>query len=331
MTETPTFPPTSSSALSRVVITRAIPGSLDLPGAEVVQGPEAKPSREQLHAMVSGASLVVTSYTDPVDEAFLDAAGPQLKGVCQIAVGTDNIDKAACKRRGVVVTNTPGAVTEGTADLAFALILAVARRIPFEDRYARSPEYPAKGHLSMAAHIGMELTGRTLLIVGAGRIGYATALRSIGWGMRILYVARTPHLDFEQAPLAGRRVTLEEGLRQADIVSLHTPLTPETRHLIDAKALSMMKPDAMLINTARGPVVDEAALAAHLKAGKIWGAGLDVYEKEPAVHPDLLGLDNVVLTPHIGSANRASRGLMVRMVEANARAILSGQTPPNPL
>lgn len=314
-----------------VVLTRSIPGTLDLPEARIIPGPDAKPTRGQLHEMVRGATVVVTSYTDPVDDAFLDATGPGLRGICQIAVGTDNIDKDACRRRNVTVTNTPGAVTEGTADLALALMLAVARRIPAEDRYARSPEYPAKGHLSMAAHIGLELTGRTLLIVGAGRIGYATALRSLGWGMRILYVARTAHLEFEQAPLGGSRVALDDGLRRADIVSLHTPLTPETKHLIDARALSLMKPDAMLINTSRGPVVDETALASHLQAGRIWGAGLDVYESEPTVHPGLVSLDNVVLTPHIGSANRVSRGHMVRMVEANARAILAGTQPPNPV
>jgi len=149
--------------------------------------------------------------------------------------------------------------------------------------------------------------------------------------MRILYVARSPHLEFEQAPLGASRVTLDEGLRRADIVSLHTPLTPETRHLIDARALSLMKPDAMLINTSRGPVVDEAALVKHLRDARIWGAGLDVYEAEPTVHPGLLALENVVLTPHIGSANRVSRGIMVRMVEANAIAILGGLAPPNPV
>lgn len=314
-----------------IVSTRAIPGPLNIPGAEFRMGQEAKPTRAELLQSVRGAHVVCTMYTDKVDDEFLDAAGPQLKGVCQFAVGVDNIDKDACKRRSVIVTNTPDAVTEGTADLAWALLLATARRIPHNDRYARSPEYPAKGHLAMAAHIGMELTGRNLLIVGAGRIGYATALRSLGWGMRIGYVARSRHLDFELAPLAAKRFTLDEGLAWADVVSLHTPLTPDTKHLINAAALAKMKPDAMLINTARGPVVDEAALAAHLKAGRIWGAGLDVYEREPEVHPELLKLDNVTLTPHIGSANRTSRALMTKMVEENAAAILAGKQPPNRL
>jgi len=312
-----------------VVITRQLSGRLNLPSVQIREGSDAKPTREALLAAVRGATVVVTMYTDKVDAEFLDAAGPQLRGVCQCAVGVDNIDRALCASRSVVVTNTPDAVTEGTADLAWALLLAAARRIPANDRYARSPAY--NSHLSMAAHIGMELSGRNLLIVGAGRIGYATALRSLGWGMRIGYVARTTHLDFEAAPLNARRHSLDEGLAWAHIVSLHTPLTPDTRHLINPRTLSLMRPDAILINTARGPVVDEAALAAHLAANKIWGAGLDVYEREPEVHPALLPLDNVVLTPHIGSASRTSRGLMVAMVNANVAAILAGKTPPNHL
>lgn len=314
-----------------VALTRSLPGSLDIPGATIRTAGDAKPTRSELLERVKGATVVVTMYTDKVDDEFLDAAGPQIRGVCQLAVGTDNIDKAACQRRGVVVTNTPDAVTDGTADLAFALIMAVARRIPQEDRFARSKAYPQGGHLAMAAHVGMELSGRTLLIVGAGRIGYATAIRSTGWGMKILYTARSRHPDFELPPLSAKRVELDEGLATADIVSVHTPLTPETKHLINARTLALMKPDAILVNTSRGPVVDESALAAHLKAERIWGAGLDVYEKEPEVNPELLDLDNVVLTPHIGSANRKSRGLMVKMVEENVRAILGGREAPNRL
>jgi lactate dehydrogenase-like 2-hydroxyacid dehydrogenase len=312
-----------------VVITRQLSGRLNLPHAEIREESDAKPTREALLAAVRGATVVVTMYTDKVDAEFLDAAGPQLRGVCQCAVGVDNIDRPLCASRGVIVTNTPDAVTEGTADLAWALLLAAARRIPFNDRYARGPAYTT--HLSMAAHIGLELSGRNLLIVGAGRIGYATALRSLGWGMRLGYVARSTQLDFEAAPLNARRLSLDEGLAWADVVSLHTPLTPDTRHLMNARTLGLMKPDAILINTARGPVVDEAALAAHLAAGKIWGAGLDVYEREPEVHPGLKTLENVVLTPHIGSASRTSRALMVKMVNANVAAILAGSPPPNRL
>jgi glyoxylate reductase len=205
----------------------------------------------------------------------------------------------------------------------------VARRLIPADRFARGPEYPKRGPLGPTEFVGTDLTGRTLLIVGAGRIGFATAIRSIGWGMRVLYAARTRHWDFELAPLAARRVEIDDGLREADVVSLHTPLTPETRHLIDARRLSLMKPTAILINTARGPIVDEAALAAALRERRIFGAGLDVFEQEPRVHPDLIGLDNVAMTPHIGSGAARYREMMTEMVVENVRAVLAGQKPPN--
>ncbi len=227
------------------------------------------------------------------------------------------------------MTNTPDAVTEGTADLAWALALAVARRVVEGDRFARSGDWRRHGPLGMAEFMGLDFTGRTLLIVGAGRIGFGTALRSRGWGMRVLYVARSRHWDFELAPLAARRVSLEEGLAEADLVSVHVPLSPETRHIIDARAIGLMKPTAVLVNTARGPVVDEAALAAALKERRIWGAGLDVFEREPEVHSDLPGLDNVVMTPHLGSAAVRYREMMTEMVAQNAGAILAGREPPN--
>ncbi|MBL8962778.1 MAG: D-glycerate dehydrogenase [Phycisphaerae bacterium] len=312
-----------------VLVTRSVPGEVAVPGAIVrVLGDDRLP-RDTLLTAIAGASVVVTMYFDRVDAAFLEAAGPSLKGICNYAVGYDNIDLAACRDRGVMVANTPHAVTEGTADLAWALILAVARRVVEADRFARSPEYAARGPLGITEFLGADLTGRTLLIVGAGRIGYATALRSIGWGMRVLYTARSRHLDFELAPLAARRVELNEGLREADVVSIHTPLTPQTRHLIDAGALALMKPSAILINTSRGPVVDEAALAAALRDRRIFGAGLDVFEREPVVHPDLIGLDACTLTPHIGSAEEKYRRMMTEMVGENARAMLAGTPPPN--
>jgi len=318
-----------SSSSAAVAVTRVVPGALEIPGAEVrVLGSDLA-SRPRVLEFIAGADLVVSMYTDRVDAAFLDAAGPGLRGVCNFAVGVDNIDLPACRERGVAVTNTPRAVTEGTADMAWTLILAVARRLIEADRYARSPEYPLRGNLGMADFLGLDLTGRTLLIVGAGRIGYATALRSIGWAMRVLYVARHRHWSFELAPLAAQRVRLDEGLAEADVVSIHTPLTEQTRHLIDARALSLMKSTAILVNTARGPVVDEAALARCLKERRIWGAGLDVYEDEPRVHPDLIGLDNVVLSPHVGSGARRFREEMTAMVADNARAILAGEEPPN--
>jgi len=286
-------------------------------------------TRGELLGFVRGASVVVTMYSDKVNEEFLDAAGPGLKGVCNYAVGFENIDLDVCKSRGIRVTNTPNAVTEGTADLAWTLILGVARGVIKADRYARSAEYPRNGPLGMAQLMGADLTGRTLLIVGAGRIGYAVAMRSIGWGMRVLYVARSRHWDFELAPLAAERVTLEDGLARADVVSIHTPLTPQTRHLINATGLARMKASAILVNTSRGPVVDEQALADALKAGKLYGAGLDVFEQEPVIHPDLIAMDNVVLTPHIGSAAARYRAMMTQMAMENAQAIVLGREAPN--
>lgn len=319
----------SQPAQPTVVVTRAIPGELDLDGARVCPGSEALPERAAVLERIAGATVVVTMYTDRVDAAFLDAAGPGLRGICNFAVGVDNIDLDACRSRGVVVTNTPKAVTEGTADLAWLLVLAVARRLIEADRYARSEAYPANGQLGMAQLMGRDLTGRRLLIVGAGRIGYAVALRSLGWGMRVAYVARSQHRSFEHAPVAARRVELDEGLAQADVVSVHVPLTEQTHHLINAHRLGLMKREAILVNTARGPVVDEEALADALEGGRLWGAGLDVHEHEPRVNPRLAQLSKVVLTPHIGSGAIRYRLEMTAMVRANAQAILDGTEPPN--
>jgi glyoxylate reductase len=318
-----------------VAITRAVPvkAGQETPaveGARVKMAPALpQMSRAELLAFVRGAGVVVSMFHDKVDADLLRAAGPGLKGVCNFAVGFDNIDLAACREAGVQVTNTPDAVTEGTANIAWALLLAVARRVCEGDRFVRSGEFERQGNIFPTGWLGMHLTGQTMLIVGAGRIGRAVAMRAQAFGMRVLYTARSRHLDFEQAPLAARRVELEEGLRVADVVSLHTPLTPETRHLINGARLAMMKRTAILLNTARGPVVDEAALAAALAAGTIWGAGLDVFEHEPKVHAGLVALDNVVMTPHIGSGERYWREEMTRMVCENAAAIIAGRRPPN--
>lgn len=312
-----------------MAVARELPGKLDIPGAQIRAGGEGRMSRADLLRYVSGATVVVTWVSERVDDELLDAAGPGLKAVCNFAVGVDNIDLDACRRRRVIVTNTPNAVTEGTADMAWALILAVARRLVPADRFTRTPEYAARGPLGPTEFVGQDLTGRVLLIVGAGRIGFAVAMRSMGWGMRVLYVARNRHWDFELAPLAARPVTLEEGLREADVVSIHVPLTPQTRGLIDARALALMKPTAILINTARGPIVDEGALVAALKGGRLFGAGLDVFEREPQLHPGLASLENAVLTPHIGSASGRYREMMTEMVAESARAVLAGREPPN--
>jgi len=313
----------------RIVVTRSIPGLFEIDGSEIEIGGSDLPSRDLVLDRIRGASVVVTMFSDRVDSGFLNAAGPSLRGICQFAVGFDNIDLDACRQRGVIVTNTPDAVTEGTADLAWTLLLAVARRLVPADRYARSRPYPERGPAAMDEWLGADLTGRTLLIVGAGRIGYATALRGLGWGMRTLYVARSRHLDFELAPLAAERVSLQEGLGRADVVSIHVPLSAETKGLIGADEIELMKPSAILINTARGPIVDEAALARALAENRLYGAGLDVFEREPEIHPDLIGLENTVLTPHIGSAARRFREIMTEMVAANARSILEGRDPPN--
>lgn len=320
-----------------VAITRAIPvrgapegAAPSLDGARVVMAPALpRISRAELLAFVRGASVAVTMFHDKVDAEFLAAAGPSLRGVCNFAVGVDNIDLPACKAAGVTVTNTPDAVTEGTANIAWALILAAGRRVVEGDRFCRSGRFEREGNVFPTGWLGVHLSGQTLLIVGAGRIGRAVALRGLAFGMRVEYAARTRHMDFEQAPLCARRVELDEGLARADVVSLHTPLTPQTRHLIDARRLGLMKPSAVLVNTARGPVVDEAALVAALRARRIWGAGLDVFEEEPKIHPGLIDLDNVVMTPHIGSGERFWREEMTGLVLASAGAILRGEPAPN--
>jgi glyoxylate reductase len=312
-----------------VAVTRTVPGTLVVPGAEVrVLSDRAEPA-EKIRAFVRGCDILVSMFGNHIDEAMLDAAGPGLKGVCNFAVGYNNIDLDACRARGIAVTNTPDAVTEGTADLAWVLVMAVARRLVEGDRFARTGAWERHGPLGMAEFMGLDLTGRTLHIVGAGRIGFGVATRALAWGMRVLYTARSRHWGFELAPVNARRVELDEGLALADVVSIHTPLTDETRHLINARRLGLMKPNAILVNTSRGPVVDEAALAAALRTRRIFGAGLDVFEHEPKIHEGLLDLDNVVMTPHIGSAEVRYREEMTKMVAENAAAILGGRTPPN--
>lgn len=312
-----------------VAITRAVPGTPSVPGATLRLGGPDQLARPALLEHVRGCDVAITMFHDRVDDEFLDAAGPRLKGVCNFAVGVDNIDLAACARRGLPVTNTPDAVTEGTANLAVLLMLAAARRLSAADRFVRAGRFEREGNGFPAGWLGMHLTGQTLLIVGPGRIGRAVALRALAFGMRIAYAGRSRKLEWELAPLAAARVSLDEGLSTADVVSIHCPLTPETRHLLDARRIALLKPTAIVVNTARGPIIDEAALAAALKAGRIWGAGLDVYEFEPRVHPDLLTLDNVALAPHIGSAEGKYRELMTRMVCDNAAAILAGRRPPD--
>ena len=262
---------------------------------------------------VSEADGVVTMLTVTVDDAYLEAAGPQLKIVANYAVGVNNIDLDAARRRGVVVSNTPDVLTRATAELALTLMLSLLRRVTEGDRFVRRQE---PWQFSLEFMLGERLEGKTVLIVGSGRIGRETARLVEAFGAVPV--------------LAGRDADLDALLGSADIVSLHVPLSAETRHLIDARRLRLMKTSAVLINTARGPVVDEAALADALGDGALAGAGLDVYEDEPHVNEALLGLENVVLAPHLGSATRDTRIAMGMLcVEALRAVLLEGRTPAN--
>lgn len=270
---------------------------------------------------------IVTLFTDRVDAALLDRT-VRLQVVANFAVGFDNIDLASCATRGVVVTNTPGVLSEATADLAFGLLLATARRIAEGDRIVRRGAFPKH---SPSFLLGAPVHGATLALVGLGRIGQAMARRARGFGMRVMYASRTrASLDVERA-LGAVEVPLDEAFERGDFVSLHCPLTPETRHLVNAERLARMKPGAILVNTTRGAVVDEAALASALESGPIGGAGLDVYEDEPRVHPALLTLENVVLSPHIGSADRPTRQRMADLVVDNVLAVLARKPALNPV
>lgn len=285
--------------------------------------PEAIP-RDELLRRAAGKDGLLTVLTERVDGELLDAAGPQLRIVANHAVGFDNVDLAECTRRGVLVTNTPEVLTEATADLAWALILASVRRVAEGDRLIRTRTPWIWGPQMMLGH---DLHGKTLGIVGCGRIGRAVARRGIGFGMRVIYtdVVRLPEEVEREAQ--AEWCEWEQLLDESDVVSVHVPLTPETRHLIDAEVLRRMKPTAVLVNTARGPIVDEAALAEALRAGEIFAAGLDVYEREPQVTEALLDLDNVTLLPHLGSATEDTRAAMGLLAVENLMAGLSGQRP----
>jgi glyoxylate reductase len=281
---------------------------------------ELRRELRDVHALIPNCAARVT--------ARALEGGERLKIVACCAMGYDNVDLAAATARGIWVTNTPGALTEATADLAWALILAVTRHIVRGDRMVRDGRFTG---WTPTLLLGMELTGKTLGVVGMGQIGRAVARRAVGFGMRVVYsdVALCGELELGAGRAQG--VGLEELLRQADIVTLHTPLTPATRHLIDASRLALMKPDAYLVNTSRGPVVDERALVEHLRAGRIAGAALDVYEEEPRLAPGLAELENVVLLPHLGSATVETRRRMAQVAAANVHAVLQGGPPLNPV
>jgi glyoxylate reductase len=304
--------------VARVYVSRRLlPG----PAAEAaaafdvtVHDSEWPPDREQLLAGIAGTDGAVLMPTDRVDCELLDAAGSGLRIVANHAVGYDNVDVEECTRRGVVVTNTPGVLTQATAELTIALMLDVTRRVTEGDRRVRAGE---PWILAPTFMLGPGLVGRRLGIVGLGRIGREVARLAEAHGMTVAYASRNVADD---SPWP--RLSLPELLESSDVVSLHCPLTAETHHLIDANALQRMQPQGVLVNTTRGPVVDEEALAAALEAGTIAAAGLDVYEREPKVHPRLLGLPNVVLAPHLGSATPAAREAMGRLCVAALRAVL---------
>lgn len=294
-------------------------------GHEVVVHPDKDlpPTRDELFEGVSGAAGIITLLTEAMDAELFDRAGPQLKVVAAVSVGTDNIDVHAAQSRGITVTNTPDVLTDATADLAMGLLLALNRRIVEADAFLRRGESWSWGP---RLFLGRDLGGETLGIVGFGRIGEALATRARAFGMRVVAAS---------SRAGGRgdveRMQLDELLATADVISLHAPLNEETQHLIGAPQIALMKPGAVIINTARGPLIDEDALVDALKNRRIRGAGLDVYEHEPAIHPGLVQLDNVVLTPHIGSAGEQTRTRMALLAIKNALAVLDHHDPLTPV
>ena len=316
--------------MAKVVVTGKIPAvALERLRAEHTVDAwedESPIARDELLKRVAGADAIVSLLTEKIDGELLDAAGKQLRSVSNVAVGYNNIDVPACRERNVLVTNTPGVLTEATADIAMALILMSTRRLAEGERVIRAQQPWQWGMFYM---LGSSIQGSQLGIVGMGQIGAAVARRARAFGMTIAYTKRSP-LDAETAKeLNATHMELDELLTTSDVVSLHCPYSPETHHLMNASTIGKMKKSAYLINTARGPVVDEEALATALQQGKIAGAGLDVFEKEPTVHQALIGLDNAVLIPHLGSATVETRTAMANLAVTNALAVLSGKTAPN--
>ncbi len=310
--------------MARVVVSRHLPdGGLD-PIAHheiVIRDHDDRYSAGELAAALADADALVCLLTDRVDGGAMEAA-PALRVIANVAVGFDNIDVAAATERSIVVCNTPGILDETTADLAFALVLAACRRMSAAESDLRQGNWQG---WELSGYLGQDVHGATLGIVGFGRIGQALARRASGFSMEVIHHAR------RDTGLPGYVADLDELLARADAISLHVPLGPDTHHLIDARRLALMKPTAVLVNTARGPVVDEEALAEALHSGAIFGAGIDVYEKEPAVHPRLLSAPNVVLLPHIGSASVRTRTAMARMATQCVADVLAGRRPAHPV
>ncbi len=322
-----TAPPQGPSILiSRILPEEAVAQARRRAVVDVHEGDHPL-GRVELIARLKGRQGLVCLITDVIDAPLL-ASCPDLKVVSNVAVGFNNIDVAAATMRGVVVTNTPDVLTETTADFAWTLLMATARRVVEADRYVRDGKFTQWEFMLL---LGGDVHGKTLGIIGFGRIGRAMARRARGFDMRVLYqdaVAADPATERE---LRATRTDTATLLRESDFVTLHTPLLPETQHLINAQSLKTMKKTAYLVNASRGPVVDEAALAQALKEGWIAGAGIDVFEREPEVHPALMGLSNVVLAPHIASASSDTRLKMANLAVDNCLAVLEGRTPPTPV
>lgn len=315
----------------QVFVSRKIPDAgLDLlrKHCEVVVWPhERAPATEELIAGCKGKDALVCLLTEKIDEKVL-AAAPTLKIVANVAVGFDNLDVAAGTKAGVIMTNTPGVLDETTADLAFALLMAAARRLVEGDKLARSGSWGGWGIMQL---LGQDVHHASLGIVGFGRIGRGVAKRAQGFAMKVSYYDAQPVPPDVARELGATYLPFEDLLRTSDFVSLHVPLLPQTHHLINAEALRLMKPTAVLINTSRGPVIDEAALVQSLREGVIAGAGLDVYEHEPQLAPGLADLPNVVVLPHIGSASHATRDKMAVIAADNVIAFFAGLPPPTAL
>ncbi len=312
----------------KVFLTRRIPDDgikiLKNAGLDIEIFPYDRiPKKEEIIAGIKDADALISLLADRIDKEIIDSA-PKLKVIGNYAVGYNNIDVEYAKKKGIIVTNTPGVLTDATADLTFALILAAARRVVEGDKFMRQGKF--KGWAPMLM-LGKDVWGATIGIIGAGRIGQAVAKRAKGFNMRILYYSRKR--KEEMNGLGAKFVSLEELLRESDIITLHVPLTPETRHLIDYKEFELMKEGAILINTARGEVVNEEAMLKALKSGKLFAAGLDVFYNEPKVNPELFKMDNVVLTPHIGSATERTRRKMAEMVCIDVVRVLRGEKPEN--
>jgi glyoxylate reductase len=315
----------------RIVVTRVLPGQavqrLRAAGDVLLHEEDRAPTRQELLSHVKDADALLCLITERIDDEVFDAA-PRLRIVSNYAVGVNNIDISAATRRRILVTNTPNVLTETTADFTWALILAVCRRLGEGERLVRAGEWTGWSPMQL---LGSDVHGKTLGIIGFGRIGQAVARRAAGFGMPVQYYSRQPADPAVERLLNARAVALDELLREADIVSIHVPLTAETQHLIDAERLGLMKPSAFLVNTARGPIVDEAALVQALRNGVIAGAGLDVFEREPELEDGLVDLPNSVLAPHLGSASVEARTAMADLAAENLISALAGRRPPHPV